>query len=74
MLVTQSACCVDVVNGVYSQLFQVGEVFKDICRQFSDVVHADLPVETQSISMNRFFYLNHRISNVYPFIFVLTGL
>ena len=57
---------------MYLQFFQVGKVFKDVCRQFSDVVHADLPVGTQRIRMSDFFDLNYLMSNVDPFLFVLT--
>lgn len=30
-----------------SQFFQIGQVSEDISRQLSDVVHADVPMETE---------------------------
>jgi len=30
-----------------SQFFQIGQVSEDISRQLSDVVHADVPMETK---------------------------
>ena len=56
------------INVVYLQFFQVGKVFEYVCRQFSDVVHADVTVETQGIRMRDFLDFNQLIIS-----FVLTG-